>query len=83
MAAERGPLPVRPETEPDELELELAAGPARKGETGEPKSSSRKSGLLVLSAEAASQVSEFRRRSESVSNPKLEMGLLESAIELN
>lgn len=45
---ERGPLPVRPESEPDELELVLAAGPVRKGETGEGKLSGRKSGLLSV-----------------------------------
>lgn len=47
-----GPANVRPETDPDELELLLevvAAGRVRSGETGEPISSSRKSGLLTLS----------------------------------
>ncbi|MFS7946859.1 hypothetical protein Hanom_Chr06g00541311 [Helianthus anomalus] len=41
------------------------------------KSSSRKSGLLVVSP---LQVSEFRRRSESVVNPNSEMGLQDSDI---
>lgn len=47
-----GPAKVRPDTDPDELELLLdvvAAGLVRSGETGEPISSSRKSGLLRVS----------------------------------
>ena len=75
--------PFRPETDPDELELllvvvvvvsELVVGPlvcrVRRGETGEPRSSSLKSGLFVL---LLSQVKESRNRSVSVSSPSSDM----------
>ena len=83
--------PFRPEADPDELELllvvvvvevsELVAGPlvcrVRKGETGEPRSSSLKSGLFVL---LLSQVKESRNRSVSVSGPNSDMGFPECDI---
>lgn len=72
-----GPADVRPETDPDELELLLvvvAAGPlpirVRSGDTGEPKSSSRKSGLFTLMPQfSSSLVKVFLNRSESISKP--------------
>jgi hypothetical protein len=80
--------PFRPDTDPDELELllvvvvvvavsPLLVGPAcriLRGETGEPRSSSRKSGLL------ASQLSESRKRSLSASSPGSKMGFPECDI---
>ena len=60
---------------------ELVAGPlvcrVRKGETGEPRSSSLKSGLFVL---LLSQVKESRNRSVSVSSPSSDMGFPECDI---
>ncbi|KAG6637176.1 hypothetical protein CIPAW_11G161600 [Carya illinoinensis] len=82
-----GLYPFRPDTDPEELELLLVVvvvavsplleGPecrVRRGETGEPRSSSRKSGLF------ASQLSESRNRSLSVSSPSSEMGFPERDI---
>lgn len=72
--------PFRPDTDPDELELLLVAVASpplcrvRRGETGEPRSSSRKSGLLAW------QLSESRRRSLSESTPGSEMGFPECDI---
>lgn len=75
---------IRPVTDPEELELLLLVvvvvvvvvsprGWERSGETGEPRSSSRKSGLLI------SEVSdESRRWSESLSDS--EMGLTDLGI---
>lgn len=62
--------PVRPEKDPDELELVLAAGArvVRNGDTGEPRSSSRKSGLLMLPVSLL-QLSEWRKRSAKASTP--------------
>lgn len=63
--------PVRPEKDPDELELVLAAGArvVRNGDTGEPRSSSRKSGLLMLPASLL-QLSAWRNRSAKASTPE-------------
>lgn len=67
------PGQFRPETDPDELELLLVvvAGGRVKGDTGEPRSSSLKSGLLVVSVilSSWSQLTDFRNRSVSESNP--------------
>lgn len=72
-----GPAEVRPETDPDELELLLVvvaacplSGRVRSGETGDPISSSRKSGLLTLTPLSSLMlVNVFLSPSESASNP--------------
>lgn len=86
---EAGFCTARPETEPEELEellvvvavvvSEFGAGPlarvVRRGETGEPRSSSRKSGLLLMKLLlSTAEREESLNRLESESRDKSEMG---------